>query len=162
MSKEVEIDGQIYLLNRFTGGARKQFHVFRRLLPALSSIGPLLALKDSATLLPSDNGEIAEPLLKAVGGLADAIGAMSDIDADYVMDTCLDAIQFKTAGGWQRLRASNGAMMLSSADDLAVQMRLVFEVLMENLGSFSQPLTLAATNGLAAGVGAAPATELLS
>jgi hypothetical protein len=161
LSREIDIAGQVYLVSKFSsnqGAARKQFHVLRRLAPAITSLGPLLAAHGreffgpdetaNTTDEPATNGNDAEPealkpgevpnaLIDAIGVLVDAIGRMDDATADYVIDNCLDAVKFKTGGAWQNLRASNGRLMYAPADDLMIQMQLVWAVLQENLASFS-------------------------
>jgi hypothetical protein len=79
--------------------------------------------------------------MHAARAISETIGMLSDEAADYVLDLCLGAVKYRSpSGNWAPLRVGNngsGQVMLDAADDLAVQMRLLWEVLYENLQNFS-------------------------
>lgn len=71
---------------------------------------------------------------------------LSDADIDFVMDTCLDVVRYRSGERYERLRAPGGVLMLpAAADDLAVQLRLVWEVLVTSLQNFSLATLLPST-----------------
>jgi hypothetical protein len=139
---EVELGGQRYLIGKMSG--RTQFHVARRMAPVIKGLVPMFGRMNGAngaTLVrDGESGQMVPEgitLFEAVAALTDTIGMMSDTDANYVLDRCLEAVRFRSAERWAPLTAPGGGLMLQQADDLAVQLRLVWEVLVENLGSFS-------------------------
>lgn len=73
--------------------------------------------------------------LLAFGPLVEAIAKMSTEDSEYVLNTCLDTCTRQQAGGgWQRLRVSG--RFLFDDIDMQIMMRLVVEVVKENLSNF--------------------------
>jgi hypothetical protein len=153
---EIEIAGQAYLCGKMP--ARKQFHVARRLTPIIKHLTPLFAARPQI-LTQDSNGALvpqfgAINIFDGIAALTDTIGEISDDDADYVIDNCLAVVKFNSGGGWAPLTAPNGGLMLQQADDLATQLRLVWEVLSENLSNFSferlLPSQTGTMNGMAA------------
>lgn len=137
---EVTIKGQVYLCGRLN--ARQQLHVVKRLAPVLQGLLPLWAM-----IQQSEAGDVSpnELGMHAAVVISQTIGQMSDDASDYVLDMCLSAVKFRSpAGTWAPLRVGNGSgqVMLDAADDLAVQMRLLWEVLYENLQNFSLEVLL--------------------
>jgi hypothetical protein len=139
---EIQINGDIFLCGRMN--ARKQFHVARRLTPIINHLVPLmngtpmLVNDGTGTMVPS-LGNLG--IVQAIAAISDTIRELPDADADYVIDTCLDAVKFRSGNSWAPLRAPGsppgGGLMLGSADRFDTQMRLVGEVLWENLSDFS-------------------------
>ncbi len=152
MMSEVEIAGQHYLIGKLD--ARQQFKVVKRLAPVIQGLLPIWQV-----LQQSDRSEV-DPVvlgLHAVTALSNTINMLNDDDSDYVIDMCLGVVKFQSpGGGWAPLRAGNGTsrVMFEPADNLAVQMRLLWEVLYENLRNFSLETLLptALTGSLPAGL----------
>ena len=148
---EVEIAGQIYLTGKMP--ARTQFHVVRRMAPVLKGIAPLFArMNGNGAMLVQDveTGQMVPAGISLFDGLAaitDTIGMMSDADANYVIDRCLETVRFRSGERWAPLMAPGGGLMLQHADDLAVQLRLVWEVLADNLQNFSLETLLPSQSG---------------
>jgi len=138
---EVLVGNQQYLIGRLN--ARQQLHVVKRLAPVLQGLLPIWVMMQQ-----SDRGEITvhEMGMHAATVISQTIGAMSDEASDYVLDMCLGVVKFRgPAGNWAPLKVGNngsGQVMLDAADDLAVQMRLLWEVLYENLQNFSLDILL--------------------
>jgi hypothetical protein len=150
---EISIGDIKYLCSRMP--TRVQFHVARRMLPVLKGLQPLLATM-GRTLVSDGSGngtmvpDVASiTIFEGLAALSDTLGMMADSDADYVLDHALDAVNWQQAGRWMPLRI-NGRMMVAQADDLAVQLRLTWEVLGESLGNFSIETLLGSqtTNGM--------------
>ena len=141
MSAEVEVAGQLYLITKLN--ARQQLQIVKRLAPVLQGLLPIWAMMQQA-----NSGEINANELgfHAAVAVSNTISSLSDADTDFVMDMCLGAVRFRgPTGAWAPLRAGNngsGQVMLQEADDLAVQMRLLWEVLHENLRNFSLDVLL--------------------
>ncbi|WP_374572789.1 phage tail assembly chaperone [Phenylobacterium sp.] len=118
----IEIAGHTYKIGRLD--ARRQFHVARRLVPIMGALAG--ALQDATA-----------NLLEALGPIGDAMAAMPDTDADYVVSACLSTVERQIPGGagWGPVQASNGGLMYDDID-LATMLRLVAAVIRENLGDF--------------------------
>lgn len=131
--------------------ARKQFHVARKIGPAMFSMvaarakasaeipeGALSKVSSSATRAEEAVVEVAMVgIFKAV---AEAMSIMSEADVDYVINICLSVCERKQQGAWGKVLAANGSMMFEDID-VRTLMRLGLEVIKENLGSFfSAPL----------------------
>ena len=137
---EVTIKGQTYLCGKLN--ARQQLHIVKRLAPVLQGLLPIWAMiqqSEAGDISPNDLG------MHAAVAISNTIGQLSDEASDYVLDLCLSAVRFKSPQGtWAPLRVQNGSgqVMIDAADDLAVQMRLLWEVLYENLQNFSLEVLL--------------------
>jgi hypothetical protein len=143
---EIDVNGINYLIGRLN--ARQQWNVVRRLAPVIQGMMPLFANQPlvsdaTGTLVPA-----GVSLPQMLAALTNTMGLLTDSDSDYVIDTCLNVVRFRSPGGsWAPLKAANGSgqVMLDQADDLATQMRLVWEVLYENLRNFSLETLLPST-----------------
>ena len=101
--------------------ARRQFHVVRRLAPIISGLTDLAALK-------------SDPMA-ALGPIAEALAAMKDEDADYILNACLEVTERQQpAGGWAKVMRQ-GSLMFEDLD-MADMLRLAGVALVENLGGF--------------------------
>lgn len=112
----------------------KQFHVTRRLLPALATVGMTVAqIKELKSL-----GDLADLL----GPLSGVMAAMKDEDAEYIIFTCLGVVhRVDPSSGKPAPIVVNGQNRLMYEDIGMPQMlRLVFEVVAENMGGFMQEL----------------------
>ncbi len=137
---EVEIDGMTFLCNKLP--TRKQLHVAKRILPVLKGLQPLFA-GGNQRLVSGGNGVNpmqVVPDISIIDGLAaltDTLGMMPDSDMDFIVDNCLDMVKWKQGDRWMPLRQGSAMMVQAVSDDLATQLRLVWEVLNESLSSFS-------------------------
>lgn len=103
-------------------GAREQFHVVRRLGPAIMGF-----LATGVT-----GGGIAG----AIGPIIDHLSKMSDEDSDYVLDHCLNVVQRSQPNNeWVKVRAPNGSLMFNDIE-LPQLINLTRAVLTENLRGF--------------------------
>jgi hypothetical protein len=129
---EQEINGHSYRFGKID--AMKQFHVVRRLAPALASVGLSLGrLKQLAN--------VADLL----GPAFEVIAKMSDEDSNYIIYTCLRAVSRKDgqgAGtGWMPLVPSSQDMLAYQDIELPEMLQLVMWVLRVNLEGFFKGLT---------------------
>ncbi len=109
--------------------ALKQFHVARRLAPVFFALGE--ARTNMAALTNPDEGG----LLGSFKPVAEAMAGLSDADSEYVLKACLFVCEWQQGNGWQRVMASNGALMNKDLN-LQGMMQLTVAVIQENLGSF--------------------------
>jgi hypothetical protein len=128
MSLEFDHGGHTYRVGKLP--AMRQFHVVRRLAPMLPNMAGL-GLKPGASR-PEDMIAVLEPLARAVAG-------MSDADAEYVIATCMSAVERKQpAGGWARME-SGGRLMFEDMDMVGMVF-IVGQVLRHNLSGFFDAL----------------------
>ncbi len=120
MSDTVEVGGHTYRIGRMP--AREQFHVVRRLGPAIMGFLASAVAK----------GGIAG----AIGPIIDHLSKMSDEDSDYVLDHCMGVVsRAQPNGEWAKVRAPNGALMFQDIE-LPQLINLTRAVLTENLRGF--------------------------
>jgi hypothetical protein len=136
--QELEVDGIKYR----TGGklsAFEQFHVFRKLTPVISGLIESFSTHKTAREKAGPNGEaeaIDKEFWSAVGPVAKAISEMSKEDSEYVLQTCLKAVQrFAPPNSWVNLTTPQGHMMFEDVD-LGSMLQLTYAVLEDNLGNF--------------------------
>lgn len=133
--EEVTIAGKTY---RTVGkmNCLKQFHVARRIAPALR--GFTIALeKFKAAMKPGVKPTMLE-LVDGAQPLCEALSKIPDDDANYIVFECMNQIRRKDGDLWAKVRsesAADGTMQYDDID-LVVMMQLVNHVLMENLGGF--------------------------
>ena len=125
---DITIAGNNYKTTKLD--AFKQFHVSRRLAPAL------WALAGAAS---SDKGG-DDSALMALEPVARAVSQMSDEDSEYVLKACLSVCNREQNGGWAKVMNGNGQMMFQDID-MPAMMQLTFAVIQDNLGNFMQGLT---------------------
>lgn len=124
---ETEINGQQYRTGKLN--AIQQFHVARRLAPALWAMGAAAAGAELTDL--SDAGALMK-----LGPVAEALAKMSDADTEYILKTCMSVVARQQGQGWAAVQAQNGSALMFEDIDLPVMMRLTFVVVQENLGNF--------------------------
>ena len=122
--KEVEISGNTYRIGKID--ARRQWHVVRRIAPALVGVISLVDAQD----------DDAVGLINKIEPFLSALAKMSDDDSDYVLEICLSVVQRKIDGdrGWSSVGTPSSLMFEDI--DLAGMMRIAFEAGSENLAGF--------------------------
>lgn len=111
----------------------KQFHITRRLAPALATVG--ISVAQIKELKGFDD------LTPMLGPLSGVLAAMKDEDADYVLFTCLGAIQRLQSDGRPAPITVAGENRLMFEDISMPQMlMLVYQVVRENMAGFIQEL----------------------
>ena len=114
------VNGQEYRAGKIS--AREQFHIVRRLAPVLSEAAPM-AQKGGLEALPA---------------LANALAAMPDESADYVLFGLLRAVQRKEPQGmgWSAVCVGDSVMFADVQDDMATMLQLAWHSLKHNLAGF--------------------------
>jgi hypothetical protein len=142
MGREIQLGGNAYSIGRLT--AKQQFHVSRRIAPIIPPLIPVFlklaktsggaaGAMDALTQDLDGFGQVLQPF-------ADALAAMNDADADYVMDNCLTAVQRQQPTGWARVVSPEQKTLMFQDMDMAVILPLVVQVIVANLGPFIQGL----------------------
>jgi hypothetical protein len=135
---DIEVDGFQFRIGRMT--TTIQLLVVKRLAPVMQGMTPLFALANRQTLDAEGNvvpDQTQITIFDVLAALSNTINLMSDTDAMFVRDACLDCVRWRQGDRWQPLRAPGGVFMLGDADTLDTQLRLMWEVLRESLGNFS-------------------------
>ena len=133
MSTEIPLFGQTYRAGKLD--AMKQFHLARRIAPIVTALGLSISeLAASGKSLKQDTD-----LLAVAGPIAAVVAKMSDEETEYVIRTALAVVQRREEGAagavsWRNVQTGN---QLQYQDiTLSIMIRLVVEVLKENLGGF--------------------------
>lgn len=118
---QFEVNGQTYRSSKMN--ARTQFHVLRRVAPAVAQLTAFSTGEGGAAALPA---------------LVDAISKLSDEATDYVLDQCLAVVERRQgeAGGWQKvlpagLSIAQGRLQFADIDMMAM-LQIVSYVLRDN------------------------------
>lgn len=154
---QFEYAGNIYKIGKMD--TFDQFHVARRLAPALFALGGVAAsMKDFFAAKPQDptngeeevvegdvpkmSGEEESSIMEAFGPVAQAIANMPDADIEYILNKCLSAVYRLDNKAWQKVSViSQGRARLMFKDiDLPVMLHLATKVIQDNLGNFFNAL----------------------
>lgn len=131
---ETTIKGNTYRTGRLS--AMQQFHVARRVAPALTGLVSAF----------SGMGSSKEDFAKALGPLADAVAQMPDADAEYVLGTCLSVVSRQTDSTTWAPVWREGRLAFDDID-LGTMIQLAAKVIQDNLGNIfgALPASLPAT-----------------
>lgn len=145
MPSTVTVTGNEYRVGRLN--ARQQFHVARRIAPVIASISQVAReITPAATNgeMPDEPeqeqaeqqlDELAQNRLFAV--IAEALSKMSDVDCDYVISTCMSAVQRRQGEHFMPVWNKNADQPQFGDIDLPTLMQLSWAVIQENLASFT-------------------------
>jgi hypothetical protein len=125
---ELDIDAKKYRTGRLT--AFQQFHIARKLAPALFALGKA-AMKDEGQLSSMKDFDV----LLAFGPLVEVISKMSEADTEYVLNVCLSTCQRQEGNAWAAVYTIGQRLMF---EDIGLQamLQLTVAVIRENLGNF--------------------------
>ncbi|OWT69211.1 MULTISPECIES: phage tail assembly chaperone [unclassified Achromobacter] len=119
---EFAIKGVNYRSGRLS--AMQQFHVARRVAPALTGLVAALG----------GNAPSKDDFAQALAPLADAVARMPDADAEYVMGACLGVVSRQTdATTWAPVWRS-GQIAFDDID-VGAMMQIAAKVIQDNLGN---------------------------
>lgn len=153
---EVVIGSDTYRTGRID--ARKQFHLSRKLLPLVMSLGKGLAGNREVQSLLDESGldsaavaskvsagapvekkdalTIIDVIMSALAPASGVIAQMSEEDMDYVINTCLRVCERKVGNGWAPCMAVGSTKLMFDDMEMLVLIRLATAVVVENIGSF--------------------------
>lgn len=123
---EIELSGRIYHTGKLD--ARRQFHVARRLAPVIA------AMADAAGSIDDLKSVAASIDLEKIAG---AVAALSDADADYIMDNCLSVVTYRDQEAQRdfKIMPRPGVVQFDFVG-LPEMLRLAAAVIQENLAGF--------------------------
>lgn len=132
---EIEEGGQTYRVNKLD--AFSQFHLSRKLAPIVPTLVPVY-------LRMAQEGEKALTdimgTMQAIQPFAEALAEMEDESAEYVLATCLGAVQRKTTAGFVPIWSGKSKTCMFDDIDLGVMVKLSFNVITASLGPFIRGL----------------------
>lgn len=129
--------------------AFQQFHLSRKVAPIIPTLIPLfLKLKQLRAPVVGEDGVAANtptPLSGDLGALAemlqpfaDGIAGMPDETAEFILSTCLGAVQRKQGVSWFPVWSASQNVCMFDDLDLGVLTKLAVRVITESLGPFLQ------------------------
>jgi hypothetical protein len=134
---EITINGHNYRVGKLD--ALKQFHITRRLAPALASVGLGIAQLQQAGAKVM--GEGIEAFLPVLGPVSEIVASMSDEDANYILFTCLGVVTREQDGG-RFAKVSADRQLMFEDIDMVLMLRLTVEVVRFNLQGFFSGLAV--------------------
>lgn len=134
---EFNLNGQTYRAGKLD--AFKQFHLSRKLAPIVPTLIPVFVKLSRDGDLAKDIAGIAA----IVQPFADGIAAMTDADSEYVLSTCLGAVQRSTGQNtWAPIWSQAAKSCMFDDIDLGVMVQLVMQVVQDSLGPFIRGLLM--------------------
>lgn len=133
---EITIASNKYRIGKIN--ALQQFHVARRLAPVLAAMGVSLHQLSSGAKVSMDD------FMPILGPVTEILSRMSDEDSNYIIFSALAVTERQQGDKWAPV--VNGVSLMFQDLDLPAMMRLVVEVLKENLGGFLTGLNDDATS----------------
>ena len=129
MSSEIQVSGRTYRIGRLD--AMRQFHVARKLVPVITSLGSLAEVAGSLKLQSAEGIAALKPVM-------DALAAMPDADCEFVLGACLSVTQRQNDGGTGWSPVWNVAAKRLQFEDIGLpaMLQIAAAVLRENLGGF--------------------------
>lgn len=125
--KEVDVGGQTYSLGQLT--TFQQLHLSRKIAPLLPPLIPAYLALGDETVNQTKLVEIMEPLAGELAGMPDA-------QIEYVLATALSIVQRRQGDAWAPVWSASGHTLMFSDIGLDTALRLVYEVIMDQLGPF--------------------------
>lgn len=117
----VDIDGRTFVVGKLN--ARQQFHVARRLAPVIAAV-------------IGGDGLSQDSIMNSMATVATSIADLKDVDADYIMDTCLGVVKFRDDEAGKDFPIMVGKSFRYDWVDLPLMMKLAAEVIKDNLAGF--------------------------
>lgn len=131
-SETIVVDGQQYRIGDRRLSAMEQFHVTRRLGPAVVIAG--VSLK----MILAGKGVAMDALTGVAGPVIDVISHMSDEDVEYVVYKCMRCVDRMQSGVWAPVTTPDGKSFMFADMDQAAMIRMTWEVIQANLSNFAR------------------------
>lgn len=139
---EFEVGGVKYRSRKMD--ARRQFHVARKLTPAVAPLMHSLA----PILMAAEAQGAPDRFVDALMPLAEAIAAMPAEDCDFVLDECLSIVDREQPGGtgWSAVFNRDARRMMFEDIGMPEMLTIAVRVIQDNVASFTSALR-SASNG---------------
>ena len=123
---EFQVNNETYAVNRLP--ANVKFHLSRKAFPLFKAMRQA-AFENAG----KDPKEITYAMFES---MAEAWSVMSEQDANFILDTCLAAVQRKQGDNWAKL-TNNKSLMFEDAGSPEIMQALVWGVLDDQISPFS-------------------------
>lgn len=131
-SEPITLDGRQYRIGERKLSAMEQFHVTRRLGPAVVIAGvSLKMILDGKNVSMDAFAGVAAPVM-------DVISHMSDEDVEYVIYKCMRCVERMQGGVWAPVTSPSGKDFMFADMDQAAMIRMTWEVLQVDLANFAR------------------------
>lgn len=110
--------------------AMQQFHIVRRLLPILASLG---VSPDMLRELGGKDNDLG--MLAVMAPIMDMVAKMPDAEVNYILQSALSVVQRQQGDNWAPVQNRTGQLMFADID-MPGMIRLAIEALKRNLGGF--------------------------
>lgn len=129
MPEQITVGTHEYSIGKMN--AIKQFHLARRLAPAIAAI-------TSIHIQPGGTGDTngADFFGAIAGPLSSALAKMSDDEIEQIIFPCLAVVQRKEGVAWTAVKAKGQNVLMYEDINAGDLLQLVIAVAKENLGSF--------------------------
>jgi hypothetical protein len=124
----ITVKGETYECGKIP--ALAQFHVVRRLGPMLVVAGISVEMLRNGMKVELDD------IVTMAGPVMELLAKMSDEDSEYIIFTCLAAVKRQQGTAFAPITAKDTKALMFMDIDMPVMLRLVIEVMKENLGGF--------------------------
>lgn len=133
MQTMIKVKGHNYRIGKLN--ALSQFHISRRLAPVMAAMGITMSM------LRGKEGKqpTFDDFAPVLGPVTEMVSRMSDTDSNYIIFTCLATVTREQSDGRYSPICQGQSLMFDDIDMVAM-LRLVFEVVRENLAGFLQEL----------------------
>ena len=128
MEQEITVGKEAYRIGQL--GAMEQFHVYRRLVPILSSLATIMMIKSPTRQTTASDEELFARGLVAMAGV---LSTMKDDDVDHVVLSCLKVCKRKQGETWAPMLSASKHIMMEDVS-LPELLELVSAVLQSQEG----------------------------
>lgn len=137
----IEINDNTYQINKLS--LFDQIHIARKIAPVMSGLGQTITLIQKQIEEMREEEAGGEDIFSRIiwdssGPITEALSKMPEDDTNFVIKKCLAVVTRldKSSGRYSKILASNGTPMFDDID-MMTTIRLVWEVVQDNLGNFS-------------------------
>lgn len=131
-SEPITVDGHEYRIGDRKLSCMEQFHITRRLGPAIIIAGVSLKMILEGKKVSLDG------FAGVAGSVMDVISHMSDEDVEYVIYKCMRCVDRRQSGVWAPVTTPGGQDFMFADMDQAVMVRMTWEVIQINLANFAK------------------------
>ena len=112
-----------------------QWHLSRKVAPIIPTLIPVfMKLQKSSGENPL-SGDLAG-MAELITPFAEGIANMDNESSEFILSTCLGAVQRKQGDSWAPIWSNRGAVCMFDDIDLGSMIQMCFRVIKESLGPF--------------------------
>lgn len=130
---EFDLNGITYRIGKLS--VFDQWHLSRKVAPIIPTLIPVfvkLQKSSGGNPLSGDLSGMAE----LITPFAEGIAAMDNESSEFILSTCLGAVQRKQGDTWAPIWSNRGSVCMFDDIDLGTMIQICFRVIKESLGPF--------------------------